>query len=255
VVSVAPGELDPGKQTIVAIVGSKGSGKSKYARWLAASYPYDQVILDLHGLDRPAETDQKDTGVVEIHEVPPKWPEHLRPDERRPLTLYYQPDAASPTLIEDMDAVAGLAYAHGKCLLLVHEWGELARVHRTPPMTRRTISQGRRRNVTCLLAMHRPFNVDPMTWTQADVVVMFEIPTKRDREQVVNNISWQHPPGTNREEQLELALRELEPYGYLQFDRRGPKPQPDQLDDRLLAYPPLSPDELAEFLRPAPTKG
>jgi energy-coupling factor transporter ATP-binding protein EcfA2 len=248
-VAAAPGELDPDRQTIVAIVGPKGCGKSKYARWVAASYPYDQVHLDLHGLDRPAELGQRDSGVVEIHEVPARWPEHLRPDQHRPLILYYQPDAASPTLLEDMDHLVGLAYTHGRCLLLVHEWGELARVHRTPPMTRRTISQGRKRNVTALLLMHRPYNVDPMTWVQADVVVMFELPTRRDRDQIADNIAWQHPPGTNREEQLELALRELEPYGYLQYDRRGPKPAPGELDDRLLAYPPLSPAELAEVTR------
>jgi hypothetical protein len=246
-VTLQPGQLDPDLQTIVSIVGSKGSGKSKYARLLAAGYPYDQVILDLHGLDRPNRCDEKDSGIVSVSEPPPRWPEHQRPEDGGPMTIYYQPDAGSPTLLADMDHLVGLAYAHGRCLLLVHEWGELARVHQTPPMTRRTISQGRKRQVTALLAMHRPFNVDPMTWTQSDVVVMFEVPTARDRKQVVDNIAWQTPPGVNRERELELALNELDPYGYLQFDKRMTKPQPGERDDRMLAYPPLSRTELAEI--------
>src|SRR6266536_366434 len=158
-----PGELDPSKQTIVAVVASKGAGKSKLLRYLASSYPYDQLHLDLHGVDRPAELGVKDSGYVEIGDVPAKWPEHQRP-EGKPLVLYYRPDAGSPTLLEDMDQAVGLAYAHGRCLLLVHEWGELAKVRQTPPMTRRTLSQGRGRQVTLLLAMHRPYRVDLMTW-------------------------------------------------------------------------------------------
>jgi len=243
VTAPAPGELDPARQTIVTAIGRKGSGKSKYARWLAASYPYDQVILDLHGVDRPAELDRKDSGVVAVDEPPARWPEHLRPDAGVPLALYFQPDAGSPTLLADMDAAAGLAYAHGRCLLLVHEAGELYRVHKTPAMARRVLSQGRGRRVTMLLLAHRPHNLDPMVLVQSDVVVCFEVPNPRDRELIANGIGWDPAD-------FALALGELEPYGYLQFDRRLPTPAAGEPDNRLLAYPPLSRAELADVLRP-----
>lgn len=251
--TLQPGELDPSRQTIISIVGSKGSGKSKYARYVAAGYPYDQLHIDLHGIDRPAEVDDPRSGVVDLHgEVPARWPEHLRVDDK-PLIVYYQPDAGSPTVLADMDEAVGLAYSHRRCLVIVHEWGELARVHQTPPMTRRALSQGRGRQVSLLLLMHRPANVDMMTFTQSDVVVCFEVPKKADRERIVDDISWQEPDGTNRLDDFTLALRQLPPYGYLQFDRRGPKPTHGEIDGRLLAYPPLSDEELASVVNPHST--
>lgn len=244
-----PGELDPSQQTIVAVVGSKGTGKSKRLRHYAITYPYDQLHIDLHGVDRPPEVGVKDSGVVEISEVPPKWPEHLRV-EGKPLILYYQPDSGSPTLLEDMDAAMGLAYAHQRCLVLVHEWGELAKVGQTPPMTRRTLSQGRGRRVTLLLAMHRPYRIDLMTWTQADVVIVMAdgIPKPRDRQEVADNIGVAQPV-------FEATYEALVPFGYMQYDRRQARPDPgsDQPDKRLLRYPPLTEEELRAVMRPAST--
>jgi len=235
--------LDPDSQTIGVIVGCKGSGKSKFARWVAGSYPYDQVHIDLHGLDEPAETAVKDSGVVRIDEVPARWPEHLRPRPEMPLVLYWQPDAGSATLVEDVDEAVALAYTHGRTLLVIHEWGEHAQVHRTPPMTRRAVSQGRKRRVSMLLAMHRPVGIYKMTWTQADFVAVFEVPVKDDRKEIAEWIGWDV-------EDFHGACAEREPYGYLLFDRRIPAPQPGADDERLLSYPPLTPAELAEVLHP-----
>src|SRR6266536_469818 len=225
-----PGELDPSKQTIVAVVASKGAGKSKLLRYLASSYPYDQLHLDLHGVDRPAELGVKDSGYVEIGDVPAKWPEHQRP-EGKPLVLYYRPDAGSPTLLEDMDQAAGLAYAHGRCMFLCHEAGELFRVHKTPPMSRRAMSQGRGRKVSMLLLAHRPHNLDPMVLVQSDVVICFEVPNPRDRDLIADGIGW--PP-----EDFRLALAELPTYGYLLFDRRTPPPADGEQDMRLTSWEP-----------------
>jgi hypothetical protein len=238
-----PGELNPGEQTIHVVVGSKKSGKSKYLRWLAAGYPYDQVHIDLHGLDEPADVGVRDSGVVRIDEVPERWPEHLRPEPGVPLVLYYRPDAGSPTLAEDVDRAIGLAYTHGRTLVMVHEWGEHATVHRTPPMTRRALSQGRGRQVPLLLAMHRPVNIYRMTWAQADVVVVFEVPVKSDRQEIAEWIGWDVAD-------FSAACDERPPYGYLLFDRRQPPPELGQDDERLLNWPPLTQAELAEVLAP-----
>lgn len=241
----APGELDPERQIIGVVVGSKGSGKSKWVRWLAASYPYDQIHIDLHGLDEPAETGVKNSGVVKIDDVPDRWPEHLRPDQGVPLVLYYQPDAGSPTLSEDVDRAIALAYTHSRTLVLVHEWGEHALVHRTPPMTRRAVCQGRKRKVTLLLAMHRPVGIYKMTWTQADFVAVFEVPVKDDQKEIAEWIGWNVADFQNA-----CDDRDREPYSYLLFDRRLPAPRGDEDDERLLWYPPLTREELAEVLHP-----
>ena len=239
-----PGELDPSQATIVAVIGRKRSGKSKFARWLASSWPHDAVIIDLHGDDRPWQVDVPESGWVELHEVPARWPEHLRADER-PLWLYYHPDAGSPTLVEDMDAAAGLAWLHGNCLLLVHEWGALALAHnqRERPMTSRAQSQGSKRKITIIEAMHRPYNIDTLTLVQADVIVVFDTPKKADRERIADDIGWDT-------DDFHLAHAELGKYQYLQFDRRVEPPEQGEQDLRLLRYPALSSQELDEVLRP-----
>jgi hypothetical protein len=243
-----PGELDPSQQTIAAFIGRKHSGKSKLMRHMAASYPYDQVQVDLHGDDRPAEINVKDSGVIEVSEIPPRWPEHQRPDDGRPMTVYYQPDAGSPTLIQDMDAASGLAWSRGRCLLVVHEWGALALAHnqRDRPMTSRVLSQGRKRKVSLFLAMHRPYNIDTLTLTQADLVFVFEVPRKEDQERIATDIGW-------NVDDFKLALKELGPYEYLCFDRRIPPAAEGEQDYRLTSWAPLSAEELAEVMRgPAP---
>lgn len=242
---LGPGELDPSKATIVAVIGRKRSGKSKYARWLAGSYPHDQVIVDLHGDDRPWQLDVKDSGWVQLHEIPVRWPEHLRV-EGKPLILYYHPDAGSPTLVEDMDAAAGLVWRHGKCLLLVHEWGALALTHnqRRRPMTSRALSQGSKRKITIVEAMHRPYNIDSLTLVQADVVVVFETPKRADRERIADDIGWDV-------EDFHAAHARLRRYEYLQFDRRTEAPAAEgEQDLRLLHYPKLEDEELDEILKP-----
>lgn len=247
---IQPGELDAGRQTIVAIVGRKRSGKSKYARWLAASYPYDQVHVDLHGDDRPHDLGQRDSGVIQLDEIPPRWPEHLRPEGGGPMVLYYQPDAGSPTLVEDMDSASGLAWQHGRTLLLIHEWGALSLTHnqRARPMTSRILSQGSKRRVTLLAAMHRPYNVDRLTFSQADVVIVFEVPELDDRERIAKPMGW--PMGGANG--FEAAYADLHRYEYLQFDRRIPPPEEGEVDRRLMIYPALSEEELREVLRPGP---
>lgn len=247
-----PGELGTGEQVIAAFIGRKHTGKSKLARFLAATYPRDQVVVDLHGDDRPWQVDVKDSGYVELGEIPAKWPEHLRP-EGRPLVLYYQPDAGSPTLVQDMDQAAGLAWAHGDCLLLVHEWGALALAHnqRERPMTSRVQSQGRKRKISVFEAMHRVHNVDTLTLVQADLIYVMAggVTRREDRQRIATDIGWD-------EVEFTLAYNELEPYGYLLFDRRpglapeDPAKQFTEEDLRLTKWPALTKDELEAVERP-----
>lgn len=241
--------LDPMAQTIIAIVGRKHSGKSKLGRHLAATYPWDQIIIDFHGDDRPYQLDEERKPgqpyywQINEEEVPDRWPEWKRPDDddliETPMILYCQPDAGAPDVVAKMDNLMKLALIHTRCMVLVHEWGELARVHRTPPNTRRVLNQGRHPQISLIMAMHRSHGIDTNTFSQADLVACFQVPNKSDRDTIADGIGWDRDDFT-------AAVNELPPYAYLLYDRRLPPPAPGQKDLRLLQYPPLSEEELKE---------
>ncbi len=244
------GLLSPDEQTVIAVVGRKHSGKSKLVRHIAASYPYDQIIIDYHGDDRPWQLDVERTpGMpyfwqINENEVPERWPEWKRPDEddvaEVPMILYCQPDAGSSDVVGQMDELFKLAWLHTRCMVIVHEWGEQARVHRTPPYTRRVLNQGRNRQISLIMAMHRPRGVETNTFPQADLVAVFQVPIKGDRDLIADGIGWDR-------DDFSAGVNGLPPYGYLLYDRRLPPPVEGAPDRRLLEYPPLTPDELAEI--------
>lgn len=243
--------LDPDQQTIMAFVGRKHSGKSKLIRHVALSYPWDQIVIDFHGDDRPWQLDEErkpgEPYFWEVSEddIPDRWPEWKRPSEddsvEIPMVLYYQPDAGSTDSIWNCDNIMKLAYLHTRCLVIVHEWGVLAKVHRTPPFTSRILSQGRNKQISLMMAMHRSHGVDPMTFVQADLVATFEVPNRSDKETIADGIGW------NRDDFI-IAADNLPPFGYLLYDRR---PTENGQSPELLEYPPLSENELKEVMGPS----
>jgi hypothetical protein len=243
------GQLDPSQSIIVSAFGKKRSGKSIVQLMLFRQYPYDKVVIDVAADDGPWGPD-----VVELHgtaeDLPRHWPEHLRkygPDgEPLPMILRYVPDPGSATELEDMDAVVGLALQHGKktghCGLLVHEVGRLTTANKTPPHTRRFLMHNRHHHVTGFLCGPRPQDIDTLVLAQSDLVYIFETPNPRDRERVAGTIGW--PPRDFAE-----AVHGLRPHGYLLFDANQPKPEEGQEDYRLVDYPGLPIDVVAETKR------
>src|SRR5574341_1308101 len=150
------GELDyRGDGLFLGYLGKKRTGKSKLARLTFETYPFDKVIIDVNGTDRPAPgTYQELRGTVE--DLPVRWPERLRQQENRPMTLYYQPDAGSETFLEDQDVIIAMAWAHGKCAVLVHEMGLLAPVHKPPRHVKRVLQAGRHRGLSLFWCTDRP---------------------------------------------------------------------------------------------------
>ena len=226
------GSLDPDKSVYMAALGKKGSGKSKLARVIFDSYPYDKAILDVNGTDRPEQLNDPESGYIEIHVVPDEWPEDER-IEGKPLVLYYSPDAGSETFLEDQDKFIGLCFKHGRVLILVHEMGVLAAANRTPKNTKRMLHQGRHRDLSAIMCAPRPATMDSLVITQSNFVYVFKLPNPRDRRMVADTIGWDP-------EDFDLAVKELEEHGYLRYDDGAS----EESGNQLLSFPPIPEDEL-----------
>lgn len=229
------GELEISKGMIVVCQGKKRSGKSVMALLIFRSFPGDRVVIDVAGDDGPMGPDVVTlTGTVD--ELPAKWPESMRPQHDKPMTLRYVPDAGSPTVLADMDRVVGMAYAHSSIdrpvCLLVHEMGVLAKVHQTPPHTRRVLQHNRHQALTLIACMPRSKGVDSLLLGQADLVYTFDLPNPNDRKLTAEIIGWEPFD-------FDHGVRGLGVHEYLGFDANLIKPAEGQPDYRLVHYPAL----------------
>lgn len=248
------GELEPSTHAIIAAFGKKESGKSIIVHTFASTWPYDMVVLDVAGDDGPMPR-KPGTGTHDVHllsgtvdTLPRTWPEGLR-REQRPMILRYVPDPGSPTELEDMDALTGLAFDHSSkerpAMLVVHEIGRVAPAGRTPANMRRVVNHNRHRGLTMAVAGPRPITVEPLVIAQADVVYVFELNNSDDRERVAKNIGW----GEDRRE-FDAAVAALGPHEYLRYDAREPKPaHPDDTDWRLVHFAALPEAHVAAVTR------
>lgn len=238
------GNLDIARSPIITCVGKKRSGKSVMGLLWFQQYPGDRVVIDVAGDDGPTAASGPD--VVELHgtvdELPASWPESERRDER-PMTLRYVPDAGSPTFLEDMDAVVGLAMAHGDCMILIHEVGRVAPANRTPPHMSRLLQHNRHRGVSAIMCGPRPQGIDPLVIAQADLTYVFELPNPNDRKRVAETIGWD--PGD-----FDAEVHSLRQWEYLRYDANEDAPDGDTAEDtRLRHYPALPADVVAQVER------
>jgi hypothetical protein len=234
------GQIDPARGVIISCFGRKGSGKSIMGLLHFHSYPYDRLVIDPAGDDGPTGPD-----VIELHgdvsSLPRKWPESKRRDDK-PMTLRYVPDAGSSTVLEDMDVLVGMAMAHGKTCLLVHEVGLAAPAARTPPHMRRLLNANRHRQVTAIFCGPRPKTIDPLVLAQSDLVYTFDLANPDDRKRIAEEIGW-------NPNDFSAGVHELQWHEYLLFDRNIEKPAEGQEDRRLLHYPPLPAEVAADVKR------
>lgn len=232
------GEIDPNVGVVMSFLGKKRSGKSKMALLWFESYPYDRVVIDINGTDGP----HRD--VIELHgtvdELPTKWPEHLREDDKR-MTLRFHPDMGSPTFVEDVDAVLGMAYRTGRVAVLVHETGLIAKSSKTPPHMLRILQSNRHRQLTVFLCAPRPLTMNTLVLGQSDLVYIFELPNRADRETVADAIGWDR-------DDFNLAVAELGPHEYLRADTNENRPATENEPDMRLVHAPALPPEVVAQL-------
>lgn len=247
----ASGRIPPDKGVIVSCFGKKGSGKSLMALQIFRSYPYDRMVLDIAGDDGPIRPDDptivRIEGSVKTDSLPEEWPEHLRPTSdgqhrqvkgKVPMTLVYTPDPGSPTHIDDMDHMVGIAFRHGGCCLLVHEVGVLTTGNRTPPNTRRVLMHNRHHALTAIFCGPRPADIDTLVLAQSNLVYCYEMPNRDDRDRVADTCGCPRDVFTE-------AMEELGPHEYLLYDAGIPKPPRGEEDRRLVPYAAL-PDDVVK---------
>lgn len=234
------GQIEWGDGRIIVCTGKKRSGKSKLALLWFRQYRGDKVVIDVAGDDGPMGPDVIElTGTVE--ELPARWPEHLRRDDR-PMILRYVPNAGSKTFLEDMDRVTGLAMSHGDCAILIHEIGRAAPAGRTPPHMAELLQHNRHRHVTAILCGPRPKTIDPLVIGQADLLYVFETRVVADRQRLAETIGW-------NVQDFAAALDQLGAHEYLRFDANEDAPQPGDKDYRLVHLDALPEDVIVEITR------
>lgn len=203
-----PFDADKGRYLFAS--GKKGSGKSVLVRRYWDGYPYDKIVIDP---TKDVREDLRNSGVEFVSLTDPLPVRLPKPAGREgePHIYVFCPDMGSPTAIDDMDRVTGLALANGKTGLWIDEIGAYSKAGQTPPNLARALHYGRHDQLTLLMAGPRPKNIDPLCISQADYVATFHTPNPMDRERIADNVGI--PRG-----EFDDALDELGRFEYLWFD-------------------------------------
>lgn len=181
-----PFAIDPDKGAIMLAVGTKGCGKSHFARRLYNAYPHDKLAVDVNGDADPGPSAEKVTDLTTAFPV-----RHELTGPPKPRNLHYRANPASATYRQDLDKAIGMALrpSDRKCLLWLDEFGEVSQVNRTQPNTRTVLMQSRHYGpVSALFCCPRPMNIDPLAISQADGIAIFNLPNPNDRKRLAENM-------------------------------------------------------------------
>jgi hypothetical protein len=181
--------LDPsGDSQIILAVGRKGSGKSQSAREFFRQWPgVDRLVIDINGDADPGDDMQP---INLPNPLPTRLPD--RPDDARstPRTYRWVANPAASTFADDIDRALGLAlYPKDREILTwVDEAGEVFKAGQVGPNGRTLLHQNRHYNAPLLLCCPRPKGIDPLCISQADRVLMYDVPHPLDRERLAENM-------------------------------------------------------------------
>jgi hypothetical protein len=175
--------IDPDKNQIIAVFGRKGAGKSVMARETFLSWPgVDKLVIDPTGDADPG------PGATTVRTLPATLPTAGRRGEH--TVTRWIADPASPTYAGDVDRALELALypKDRRVLVWVDEAAEIFPAGGTGPAGRLLLRQSRHWYTSLILCNPRPIGLDPLCLSQADRVVMYDLPHPRDRERIAEAI-------------------------------------------------------------------
>lgn len=177
--------IDPAGNHIIAFFGRKGSGKSAAAREHFRHWPgADRLVIDINGDADPGE----DLDPITIHGPLTHLPD--RRDPQTPDVYRWIADPKAATFNDDVDRAIGASLfpRDRKVVLWIDEGGEAFPVNRTGPNGRLLLHQSRHFDCSALICAPRPKGLDPLTYGQADRVLMFDVPSPLDRQRLADTI-------------------------------------------------------------------
>ena len=200
----------------VAIVGRTGSGKSHAARSLFLSAAEPRLVVDPN-----ASTLTDVPGAVTVPRAPARASLARTTDARTVRaelawaleqgagTIRYVP--ADPFSADEYHAVYAWAFDNAPRFTWTDEAGIVAPANGSPKAFRRYLVQGRKRMLGHLACHTRPLEFDRNILSQANHVLLFDLPHPQDRKLVSELTSV--PPRL-----LDSALEDLDEFEFLWFD-------------------------------------
>lgn len=218
--------IDPNRSTFVMFFGMKGSGKSAAARKLFDAWPHDRVVIDPTGSawpDDPATLPMKAPFPSQLPEPDPD----ADPPQTR-VTVWARIDPRSPTFAFDQDNALAMALHPRRRSKMIwrDEFGQGTSAHKILPNDNALLLSSRHYNASALLVTQRPRHIPTAAIQQADKILIFRLPSPKDREYVAENAGVPVPVF---ERQYHDNRRRHE-HAYLLYDRKN---------DVLLNCPPL----------------
>lgn len=217
-------QINPDANQIIAVFGRKGSGKSAWAYTMFREWPnIDKLVIDPTGDADPG----ADIGTVTITRLPLELP---RSEKRGGHTVTrYIPDTRSSTYDEDLDRAVGLVLfpKDRRVLLWSDESEDTFPARGLKPNERTLLKMSRHYYASAIIADTRPINLATLVLSQADHVIMFDLPHPADRERLAAALGIK-PKVLNDE--LDRLVREEPEFSFLWFVRR---------ENQLYLCPPL----------------
>jgi hypothetical protein len=177
--------IDPEQNQLMLFVGRKGSGKSVAAREHFRGWStMDRLVIDVNGDADPG--DDLDAQILRgsVTQLP------ARRHADTPEVYRWIADPSAPTFAEDIDhALGAMLYPREqKVVGWVDEAGEAFPAGRLGPHARTLLHQSRHFSASCIMCCPRPKGIDPLCLSQADRVLMFDVPHPLDRQRLAEGM-------------------------------------------------------------------
>ena len=179
--AIARLQLDPdGPPIFAAIHGRKGCGKSEFLKQYAKSWPYDALIVD------PTKDLDSESKFTRPWPGGDTWPEYDENDEVGHRHYRIVPNRDDPGHRAKVDRVLKLAHEHPEPTFIGIDEGRylFASDDKIEPGTDVVQNEGRHGPDFLFVANPRAVGIRPIFHTQADWIVLFDVPSEDDLKRV-----------------------------------------------------------------------